>query len=114
VKHYSGQGIARRVGEAHERITTASREAWSGSPTLQSVGELAADGGSAVAGAVGGADTLVGGVVDRLKAVGMALPGVAALRSYADQRPQRAYEHTIRRAQAVKDRADPEFLPTNR
>jgi hypothetical protein len=114
VKHYSGQGLSRRASDAAERVTTASRNACAGSPTLRSVKELAGGSGGVVLGAAGGADTLVGGVLDRVKAVGEALPGVAPLCSFAGERTQRVYENTIRGARAVKDRVELEFLPTNR
>ncbi|NQT13818.1 MAG: hypothetical protein HQ582_13780 [Planctomycetes bacterium] len=114
VKHCSGQGVGRRASGARERITTASREACAGSPTLQAVGELATGGGGVVVGATQGVDTIFGFLVDRVQMVGQILPGAAPLSSFAGERTQRAYENTIRRAQAVKDRAEVEFLPTNR
>ncbi len=114
VKYHSGQGVGRRASEAARRIVTTSRNTCGGSPTLQSVKELATGGGGVVLGAVQGADTLVAAVIKRVTAVGGLLPGASPLYSSAEERPQHAYEGVIRRAQGEKDRAELKFLPTIR
>ena len=114
VKYHSGQGVGRRASEAAWRIVTRSGERCGGSPTLQSVKELATGGGGIVLGAVEGVDTLVGAVIKRVTAVGELVPGVQPLFSNAEEGPQRAYQGVIRRAQREKERAELKFLPTIR
>jgi hypothetical protein len=114
VKYHAGQGVGRRAGELARRIVSTSRNTCDGSPTLQSVKELATGGGGVVVGAVEGVDTLVGAVIKRVTAVGELVPGVQPLFSNAEEHPQRAYQGVIRRAQREKDRAELKFLPTIR
>ena len=114
VKYHAGQGVGRRASEVARRIVANSRDTCDGSPTLQSVKELATGGGGVVLGAVEGVDTLVGALIRRVTAVGELVPGVQPLFSSAEERPQRVYQHTIRRAQVEKNRAELKFLPTIR
>ena len=59
-------------------------------------------------------DSMTGDLIDRFKQLGEGLPGMAELKSYADDRFQRANEALRRGFQAQKDRAELRFLPTNR
>jgi hypothetical protein len=114
VKYSSGRGMGRRVREYHEAATSTASRAIQSSPLLQSVKETTAEGGKLIAGATGGAESMSAQLLDAARQAVQALPGVSALRSYADEREMRANAAELRGAAARQARSALEYIPTNR
>ena len=114
VQHVSGRGVRRHWREFHAKVKTTSRNAWQRSPLAQSAKETTVEGGRLVLGAKEGAESMAAGVIDVFRQAAASLPGVNALRSYAEDRPMRRELQAVGSAATAKARSATEYIPTNR
>ena len=114
VKHHSGQGIGRSLGQFHESVTARVRQSCTESSLARSAKETATEAGELARGARESAASLAGQMLDGAKSAVGSLPGVANLRSLAEESPHRKYLSSIQEAARRAERTGPEFLRTNR
>ena len=57
---------------------------------------------------------MAAGIIDGFRQTVASLPGVSALRGYAEDRPMRRNLETLDSAAATKARSAMEYIPTNR
>ncbi|MEO9595189.1 hypothetical protein [Rhodopirellula bahusiensis] len=114
VKHHSGKGLPRYLGDTHEHVREHMRDGMANSQVVTSVKEVAAGGGELLSGVRASVGAVSARGVDTLKQLSSMVPGVVYLKSKADQQPQSAYESTIRHAELKRDHAEVPFVRTNR
>ncbi len=114
VKYHSGRGAGRITGEVTDHVVGSVGETITKSSLMNTMHETLADGGQLVKGVACGMDTATSEIVKRAKAMLGVIPGVTALQGLGEDSPVRSYWSQIDHARLKKEKAEVEFVPTNR
>ncbi len=114
VKYHSGQGGLRKAGQTVAGMHEKTKEAWSRSPTVQSLADATRGGGELLVGAKNSVDSATAGVLDKIRSLGAMIPGVSTLRGAAADNAAQGYQAHVRGFQRAADVSAPAFVETNR
>lgn len=114
VKHRGGRGIVRKVADRKKELVEHTKSTVQNSPTAQAIKEQTREGQQLFAGVKGAFDNSGAKLLDGIRKLSAAIPGVTALKSKADQKPTQDYLNRIRAARSEAETSATRFIPTNR
>jgi len=113
VKHHSGKGIARSVGDAREHLREGVKEKLTKSQLVNSIKDVSAEGADIVVGVGTSIGQISSQGADTVKQLSNMIPGVTYLKSLGEQGPQKSYQSSVHRAELRNARQETPFVRTN-